>query len=169
MSKNTSTPALKALESAKVPFRTYSYDNLSHDYGEEAADVMVSRLGISPHQVYKTLIIELSEKRNPGESSLAVAIIPVTKRLNLKKAAHAFGAKKAAMAQVKDAEKTTGYVAGGISPFGQRRKLRTCLDVSATQWEKIYVSAGKRGCDIEISPTDLMRVTACKTADLTES
>lgn len=168
MRKNTSTPAIKMLESANIPFRVYSYDNTSSDYGEEAVDVMVARLGIDPHQVFKTLIIELSEKRTPGEPSLAVAIVPVPERLSMKKAAHAFGAKKASMARINDAEKTTGYVAGGISPFGQRHKLRTFIDNSANKWEKIYVSAGKRGCDIEISPADLMHITACKTADLTE-
>ncbi|HHY07314.1 MAG: Cys-tRNA(Pro) deacylase [Lawsonella sp.] len=166
MSKSVSTPALKTVQEAGIPFEVYTYDNLSSDYGAEAADVLVEKLGISPLQIYKTLVIELHQQRSGQQSDLAVAIIPVPAKLDLKKTARQFGAKKATMARIKDAETTTGYVAGGISPFGQRRPLPTLLDTSALQWEKIYVSAGKRGWDIEVAPTDLMQIIACETANL---
>ena len=105
-------------------------------------------------------------KPAPGESTLAVAVVPVTTTLTVKKAAAALGASKAHMAAVDLAEKTTGYVAGGISPLGQKRKLRTVIDESALLWDNIYVSGGRRGCDIEIAPADLIALTDAIVADI---
>ena len=114
----------------------------------------------APEQVFKTLIIAL-----PRE--LAVAIVPVPAKLSLKAAAAALGAPKAAMAEPASAERSTGYVVGGISPFGQRKRLRTVLDVSALSWDRILCSAGKRGWDVAVAPQDLIRLTGAITWDLT--
>ena len=113
-----------------------------------------------PQQVFKTLIIAL-----PRE--LAVAVVPVPSKLSLKAAAAALGAPKAAMAEPAAAERSTGYVVGGISPFGQRKRLRTVLDASALGWERILCSAGKRHWDVAVAPQDLIRLTDAITADLT--
>ena len=113
----------------------------------------------APEQVFKTLIIAL-----PCE--LAVAIMPVPAKLSLKAAAAALGVPKAAMAEPAAAEKSTGYVVGGISPFGQRKPLRTVLDASALRWERMLCSAGRRGWDVVVAPQDLIRLTGAITWDL---
>jgi Cys-tRNA(Pro)/Cys-tRNA(Cys) deacylase len=113
----------------------------------------------APEQVFKTLIIAL-----PGE--LAVAIVPVPSRLSLKAAAAALDVAKAGMAEPAAAERATGYVVGGISPFGQRKRLRTVLDSSALRWDRVLCSAGKRHWDVALAPQDLIRLTAAITADL---
>ena len=154
-SSPANTPALAALAKTSIPYRVHTYDNESDHYGKEAADVMVERLGVEPEQIFKTLVIELAGKPAPGESPLAVAVVPVTTTLTVKKAAAALGASKA-----------TGYVAGGISPLGQKRKLRTVIDESALLWDNIYVSGGRRGCDIEIAPADLIALTDAIVADI---
>ena len=112
-----------------------------------------------PEQVFKTLIIAL-----PRE--LAVAIVPVPAKLSLKAAATALGVPKAAMAEPAAAERSTGYVVGGISPFGQRKQLRTVLDVSALSWDRMLCSAGKRHWDVAVAPQDLIRLTGAITADI---
>lgn len=165
-SSPANTPALAALAKTSIPYRVHTYDNESDHYGKEAADVMVERLGVEPEQIFKTLVIELAGKPAPGESPLAVAVVPVTTTLTVKKAAAALGASKAHMAAVDLAEKTTGYVAGGISPLGQKRKLRTVIDESALLWDNIYVSGGRRGCDIEIAPADLIALADAIVADI---
>jgi Cys-tRNA(Pro)/Cys-tRNA(Cys) deacylase len=114
----------------------------------------------APEQVFKTLIIAL-----PRE--LAVAIVPVPAKLSLKAVAAALGVPKAVMAEPAAAEKSTGYVVGGISPFGQRKHLRTVLDVSALRWERMLCSAGKRHWDVAVAPQDLIRLTGAITWDLT--
>ncbi len=114
----------------------------------------------APEQVFKTLIIAL-----PRE--LAVAVIPVPSTLSLKSAAAALGVPKAAMAEPAAAERSTGYVVGGISPFGQRKRLRTVLDASALRWDRMLCSAGKRGWDVAVAPQDLIRLTGAITWDLT--
>lgn len=114
----------------------------------------------APQQVFKTLIIAL-----PGE--LAVAIVPVPSRLSLKAAAAALGAGKAAMAEPAAAQRATGYVVGGISPFGQRKRLRTVLDSSALSWDRVLCSAGRRHWDVAVDPQDLIRLTGAITAELT--
>ncbi|MEV0169721.1 Cys-tRNA(Pro) deacylase [Streptomyces sp. NPDC050803] len=144
------TPATVALTSAGVPFTTHSYDHdPSHpSYGEEAAEAM----GVSPDRVFKTLVADVDGK-------LTVAVVPVAGQLDLKALATAVGGKRAAMADPSLAERTTGYVRGGISPLGQRKKLPTVLDASASAHTTICVSAGRRGLEVELSPTDLTNLT----------
>lgn len=150
------TPATVALEKSGVPFTVHAYD---HDpssdlsYGEEAA----AALGTSPDRVFKTLIAEV-------DTALTVAIVPVSTTLDLKSLAAAAGGKRASMADPASAERTTGYVLGGISPLGQRKPLPTVLDASALPFPTIFVSAGKRGLELELSPGDLVRLTSGSTA-----
>jgi Cys-tRNA(Pro)/Cys-tRNA(Cys) deacylase len=144
------TPATVALTSAGVPFTIHSYDHdPSHpSYGEEAAEAM----GVSPDRVFKTLVADV-------DGALTVAVVPVAGSLDLKALATAAGGKRAAMADPALAERTTGYVRGGISPLGQRKKLPTVLDASASTHDTICVSAGRRGLEVELAPTDLAHLT----------
>ncbi|MDX3576413.1 Cys-tRNA(Pro) deacylase [Streptomyces sp. FL07-04A] len=151
------TPATVALTAAGVDYTVHAYDHdPSHpSYGEEAAEAM----GVSPDRVFKTLVADV-------DGALTVAVVPVAGSLDLKALASAVGGKRAAMADPVLAERTTGYVRGGISPLGQRRKLRTVLDDSATKHATICVSAGRRGLEIELSPTDLTTQTAALLAPI---
>ncbi|GAT81476.1 hypothetical protein STXM2123_2177 [Streptomyces sp. F-3] len=144
------TPATVALTSAGVEYTVHAYDHdPSHpSYGEEAAEAM----GVSPERVFKTLIADV-------DGRLTVAVVPVAGSLDLKALAAAVGGKRAAMADPALAERTTGYVRGGISPLGQRRKLPTVLDASAMDHATICVSAGRRGLEVELSPKDLAALT----------
>ena len=153
------TPACIALDRAGVSYTAHPYEHDPHaeSYGMEAAAV----LGVDPDLVFKTLMATLDS----GE--LVVAIIPVANLLNLKAVAAVFGAKKASMANVADAERSSGYVAGGISPFGQRRPRPTAIDESATICDSIFVSGGRRGLDIELAPTDLISLLDAQIALLT--
>ena len=150
------TPAINAAKKAGIAHRVHEYehDPKAESYGLEAAE----KLGVSPGRVFKTLIAELDDGR------LAVAIVPVATSLNLKALAGALSAKRAEMADMARAERTTGYVAGGISPLGQKKALPTVLDESAAQHSTIYVSAGRRGLEIELSPDDLLRLTRGRSA-----
>ncbi|EST23146.1 Cys-tRNA(Pro) deacylase [Streptomyces roseochromogenus] len=144
------TPATVALSSAGVDFTVHAYD---HDpahpsYGEEAAEAM----GVSPDRVFKTLVADV-------DGTLTVAVVPVSGSLDLKALAAAVGGKRATMADPTLAERTTGYVRGGISPLGQRKKLPTVLDDAAETHETICVSAGRRGLEVELSPADLAKLT----------
>lgn len=143
------TPATVFLDNAGIAYEATSYE---HDpnvasYGLEAA----SALGLDPSTVFKTLVARLDDT----SQRLVVAIIPVTDRLDLKALARAAGAKRAVMAPVVDAERATGYLAGGISPFAQKRQHATYLDETATICERIHVSAGKRGLELAVAPSDL--------------
>jgi len=144
------TPACLVLDAAGIEYEQHKYhhDPAATSYGEEAANA----LGVEPDHVFKTLMAEL----DTGE--LVVAIVPVSGMLDLKLLASACGAKKAAMAQVDVAERSSGYVSGGISPFGQRNQRRTVLDETATICDAIFVSGGRRGFDISLSPVDLANV-----------
>jgi Cys-tRNA(Pro)/Cys-tRNA(Cys) deacylase len=139
------TPAIAAAEQAGIAFRTHAYDHDSgaDSYGREAAD----KLGLDPRVVFKTLVIDLDGKP-------AIAILPVSTQLDLR----ALG-KRATLAERTVAERTTGYVLGGISPLGGRKRLPTVLDSSALEHETIHVSAGRRGLEIELAPHDLARLT----------
>lgn len=117
-------------------------------------------LGIEEARVFKTLIVQLDR------GDLAVAIIPVSSMLSMKKIAKAAGAKKAAMADKDLVEKTTGYVLGGVSPLGQKKRLKTVIDRSAKDSATIFVSAGRRGLDVELKPGDLATLTNAAFADL---
>ncbi|NJD10195.1 MAG: Cys-tRNA(Pro) deacylase [Gemmatimonadetes bacterium] len=151
------TPAVIAVQQARIAHRLHEYQ---HDpdaaaYGAEAAD----KLGVDPRRIFKTLIASV-------DGRLAVAIVPVADALDLKALAAALGGKRAAMAGLPEAERATGYVAGGISPLGQRKRLPTVLDASAAGWDTVYVSAGRRGLQLEHAPADLPRLTGARTARL---
>lgn len=148
-----STPAIEALRRAGIAHTVLPYDHVpgTGSYGLEAARA----LDRDPEQVFKTLIVRVeNQPRN-----LAVGIVPVTTRLNLKQMARAAGVKKVTMAPSAAAERATGYVVGGISPLGQLRALPTVIDDSARAWGTILVSAGRRGLDIELTPGDLAVAT----------
>ncbi|MEL7291986.1 MAG: Cys-tRNA(Pro) deacylase [Pseudomonadota bacterium] len=154
------TPAINLAKKKKVAhtIHQYEHDPRSESYGLEAAEV----LGQDPTTVFKTLLFSLNgEARN-----LAVAIIPVDQKLNLKLAAKAAKAKKAEMADPEIAQKTTGYVVGGISPLGQKKALPTFIHSSALEKETMCVSAGKRGLEIELTPKDLAQLTRAQFVEL---
>jgi Cys-tRNA(Pro)/Cys-tRNA(Cys) deacylase len=147
------TPATAALTAAEVPFTLHSYTHRAETkrFGSEAA----AELGVDPRRVFKTLVCDTGS----GRPALAVAVVPVAAHLDLKAMAAARGAKKAVMADPAVAARSSGYVVGGISPLGQRTPLPTVVDESAQEFETIYVSAGKRGLDVELAPADLVRLT----------
>ncbi len=140
-----------------MPFavHTYRHDPKHESYGLEAAE----RLGLDPATVFKTLVAQVDGK-------LVVAIVPVERQLDLKALAAATDGKKAQMAPVPDAERATGYVAGGISPLGQKKQLATVIDASALEHERIHVSGGRRGLEVELSPVDLQAMTRATTAPI---
>ena len=152
------TPAIDAAKKAKVEHRIHQYqhDPAADSYGLEAAEA----LDLPPEQVFKTLVAQLDDGK------LVVAIVPVARQLDLKALAAACKVKKAAMAPVAAAERSSGYVAGGISPLGQRKRLTTLLDESALSQGTIFVSAGRRGLEIELKPADLLQLTGGRTAPL---
>ena len=149
------TPATVALEAAGVAYTVHAYDHdpAAASYGGEAAEL----LGIPAGRVFKTLVADV-------DGALTVGIVPVSGQLDLKALAAAVGGKRAAMADPAAAERTTGYVRGGISPLGQRKKLRTVLDSSASGHATICVSAGRRGLEVELSPADLSKLTEAVSA-----
>jgi Cys-tRNA(Pro)/Cys-tRNA(Cys) deacylase len=151
------TPATVALDRAGVEYAVHAYEHDPHTtaYGAEAA----AALGVDPELVFKTLLAEV-------DGSLAVAVVPVSGRLDLKALAAALGAKRAVMAEPAEAERSTGYVVGGISPLGQRRRLPTVIDSSAAGHPQIYVSAGKRGLDLGLAPDDLLRLLGASLAPI---
>ncbi|MFD4654385.1 Cys-tRNA(Pro) deacylase [Kitasatospora sp. NPDC058444] len=151
------TPATVALEAAAVPFTVHAYDHdpAAASYGGEAAEV----LGISPARVFKTLVADV-------DGTLTVGVVPVAGQLDLKALAAAVGGKRAAMADPAAAERSSGYVLGGISPLGQRRPLRTVVDASALGHPTVYVSAGRRGLEVELAPADLVTLTQARTAPI---
>ncbi|WP_040797926.1 Cys-tRNA(Pro) deacylase [Nocardia higoensis] len=157
------TPAVRALTTAGVPHRVHSYkhDPRADSFGAEAVAALAAGLGVEPAQIFKTLVVELST------GGLAVAVLPVPKSLSLKAAASALGAPKAGMAERAAAERSTGYVLGGISPLGQRKKLPTVIDESALSWDRVLCSAGKRGLEIELAPADLVRAADAVVAAIT--
>ena len=146
------TPAVTMLEKAKIAHEVLSYDHDpdAESYGVEA----VEALGLDAAMVFKTLLAVVDR------SETVVAVVPVAHRLDLKALARAAGGKRAAMADPADAERMTGYVVGGISPLGQRRRLRTFLDSSAQDHQQIHVSGGRRGLEIKLAPDDLVRLLA---------
>lgn len=148
------TPAVNKAKKAKIAYTLHQYDHdpSAESYGEEAAE----KLNLSPDQVFKTLVIELDS----GE--LAVALVPVCGMLDLKAAAGLLGRKKAKMADKKDVERATGYVLGGVSPLGQKKRLSFIIDESAREFDTLFVSAGRRGLEIELSPRDLGELTRAR-------
>jgi len=151
------TPATVALTAAGVSFskHTYEHDPTARSFGLEAAQV----LGLPPEQVFKTLLVDTG-------TALAVAVVPVAGRLDLKAMAAALGAKRVTMADPVAAQRSSGYVLGGISPIGQKRALPTVVDESAELFDVVYVSGGRRGLDLGVSPADLVLVTGAVLADI---
>ncbi|MEO7079660.1 MAG: Cys-tRNA(Pro) deacylase [Rhodococcus sp. (in: high G+C Gram-positive bacteria)] len=156
------TPAVTVLAQAKVHHRLHSYehDPNSSSYGTEAADILTTRLGLARGQIFKTLVVECADR------TLAVAVLPVTTTLSLKDAAAALGTRKVTMADRAQAERSTGYVLGGISPLGQRRALATIVDDSALSWDRVLCSGGRRGLEIELDPRELVRLCKAVTAPI---
>ncbi|MBY4038084.1 Cys-tRNA(Pro) deacylase [Rhodococcus fascians] len=157
-----STPALALLTARKVAHivHTYEHDPRTQSFGSEAAEILGERLGVHPEQVFKTLVVERADR------SLAVAVVPVTGLLSLKAAAAALDTRKVAMADRAAAERSSGYVFGGISPLGQRRSLPTVIDDSALEFDRVLCSGGRRGLEIELAPADLIRLTRAVTAPI---
>jgi len=146
------TPAINLAKKHKIAHTVheYSHDPASHSYGLEA----VEKLGLNPAQVFKTLVVAQESK------GLAVAVVPVAGQLNLKAMAKALKVKKVAMAAPTDVERSSGYVLGGVSPLGQKRQLPTVVDESAAGFTTIFVSAGRRGLEIELATQDLLGLTS---------
>ena len=155
------TPAITALLVAEVPHEVlqYRHDPRQQSFGEEAVAELAAVEGVEPEHVFKTLVLAVP-------NGLAVAVLPVPAKLSLKAAAAALGVPKATMADRAAAERSTGYVIGGISPFGQRRPLPTVVDSSALRLDRVLCSAGKRGWDVAVHPQDLIRLTRAVTADI---
>ncbi len=147
-----------ALDRARIPYtvRAYEHDPSAQSYGLEAAEA----LGVEPARVFKTLLVEC------GPGQLAVGIIPVDRQLDLKSVAAALGVKRVGMADPAAAERVTGYVVGGISPIGQKKALPTLLDESAAEHPTVLVSGGKRGFDIELTPSDLLKICRGRSASI---
>lgn len=153
----TGTPATALLTKAKVAFTLHPYDHdpRAEAFGEEAA----AALGVAPERIFKTLIASV-------EGKLVCGVVPVANRLDLKGLAAVVGAKRAEMADPAAAARATGYVVGGISPLGQKSRLRVVVDSSAEQFETVFVSAGKRGLQVELGPADLVRLTSATLAPI---
>lgn len=152
------TPGINTAKKSKISHRVheYSHDESSKSYGLEAAE----KMGVPEERVFKTLVVILDNKE------FAVGVIPVSSMLSMKFIAKAFGAKKAAMADKSDVERSTGYVLGGVSPLGQKKRLKTVIDSSAKNHSTVYVSAGRRGLEIELSPDDLAKLTRGALAEI---
>lgn len=140
---------------ADFTLHPYEHDANAQAYGEEAADA----LGVPYERIFKTLVAEV-------DGELAVAVVPVAGRLDLKALASALGGKRASMADAAKVERVTGYVVGGISPLGQRRRLPTVVDASALDFETVYFSAGRRGLQVETAPAELVRLAEAVTAPI---
>jgi len=153
------TPATKVAKKAGIDFtiHEYSHDPNASSYGEEAAAL----LGVEPSRVFKTLLVV-----STNENKLAVAIVPVNGQLSLKAVAKTLGAKKVSMADPLQAEKATGYILGGISPLGQKKRLAFVIDTSINNFQTVFVSGGRRGLEIELSPADLIRLCNAKCAEI---
>lgn len=152
------TPATKLLKKQKIDFvvHQYEHDKSSASYGLEAAE----KMGVDCHLVFKTLVVALDS----GE--LVVAILPVAEKLSMKLVAKTFSAKKAQMADKQDVLRSTGYVMGGVSPLGQKKRLKTVIHSSAFELDTVFVSAGKRGLEIALNPLHFQKILQAKSGDI---
>ncbi len=152
------TPAIRLAKKMKIQHTVhqYTHDSRAESYGLEAAE----KMGVEDSRVFKTLVVNLDDQ------CLAVAVIPVSMMLNMKLMAKASSAKKATMAQADDVERSTGYVLGGVSPIAQKKRLNTIIDHSAERFDTIFVSAGRRGLEIELSPENLKNLANGMFAEL---
>jgi len=160
MAKRAGTPTLDILTAAGVAFTVHEYDHTASDhFGDET----VAALGVTPERVFKTLIASITPS---GKPELVVGIVPVSGQMDLKALAAAVGAKRVDMADPATAQRSSGYVVGGISPLGQRTRLRTVVDASAVTYETVLVSGGRRGLQVELAPADLVRLTDAIVAEI---
>lgn len=152
------TPAIEIMDKAGVAYELHPYDHdpASRSYGLEAAD----KIGVPAAHVYKTLVVSCQAE------GLAVAIVPVSCQLDLKRFAAARGVKRANMAQAPEVTRATGYIPGGVSPLGHKRRLPIIIDRSIDELERVYVSAGKRGLDVSLRPADLIRLAAAELGEI---
>jgi Cys-tRNA(Pro)/Cys-tRNA(Cys) deacylase len=156
MATGTPATALLARQNVSHTLHPYSHDPRADSYGEEAA----TALGVDPGRLFKTLIASIDGRR------LVCAVVPASGRLDLKALAAAAGGKRAVMAGSAAAQRATGYVLGGISPLGQKSRLPVVVDASALEFPSVFVSAGRRGLQVELAPGDLVRLTAATTASI---
>ncbi len=148
------TPAIQLVRKAGINHRIheYAHDAAHSSYGLEAAE----KMGVSADRVFKTLVVTMDNGK------LAVGVLPVSQQLSMKRMAKAMGAKKLEMADTTAVQRSTGYVLGGVSPLGQKKRLPTVIDSSAQDLDTMFVSAGRRGLEIELEPADLLALTAAK-------
>lgn len=146
------TPAIEQLKKSRIKFDVLSYEHdvNNTNYGIEA----VEKLNLNSAQVFKTLVLETSEQQ------LIVAVTPVTQQVNLKQLAKLCAVKKVMLAEPQKVQASTGYILGGVSPLGQKKRLKTYIHSSALDFDTIYISAGKRGLEVKLSPNDLIGLTA---------